>query len=411
MTRYPSNFQAQLRMLRIIGLSLLLGLTLLVIVLALLSPFSSATGNKTLRMNPEEAAASALGTKASASDGVISLPASDGGIIILSFELPTPIKAEDFPFLHLAIDEPRDNHKVMLLWTSQSETDVSIADAANGEAKVEADYSYLIENRDRDSLWINTHELQQWQGDISKIQLFFLGGSGIGTYEVSDLSVHTANFRYWLAALSDDWLTYEPWDRAAMNSHTGVTQVSSFYPIPVSAALLFLCLLSYLAIVLIARGRVPFNWHAVGLVFLACWILVDAGWQNRLLRQLSDTRHQFAGLSSEEKLRHGPDSGIIKFVEEAQQHLTPDARVFIAAHDDYRGLRTAYYFYPHNVYWKMQAGLPPRERYKSGDYIAVVKAPDIYYRRADSMLIFPRSWPVPVDALVQGPAGKLYRVQ
>ncbi|MFT4613989.1 MAG: hypothetical protein ACI9NT_001131 [Bacteroidia bacterium] len=384
-------------MLRITGLSLLLGLALLVTGLAMLSPSSTATGKNTMRMIPEQAMGLLKGSNAFVKNGTLHLPAPENGVVHVPFTFPSAIQAIDYPFVHLSIIEPRADHEIFLTW---KRTDTA-----------SAEHRYKIESLDRDSLWLSSRELPGWTGGISAVGLRFTAMHDVDTYAVRDLSLHSSNLESWLQALYDDWLAYETWDQSSINSYTGVTQASSFYRTPINAALLLFSLLAYVALVLMSRGKTRFNWYPVGLLFMSCWLLMDLGWQHRLLSQLADTRHQFSGLSSYEKLQRGPDAELVDFVEQAKQLMTPDTRVFVASQENYKGLRVAYFLYPHNAYWNGQARLPPRVYYRSGDLIAAVDAPHIKYRRADSKLIFPGTRPISVDVVTQHSAGTWYRVK
>ena len=139
-------------MLRITGLSLLLGLAMLVTGLAMLSPSSTATGNTTLRMTPQQAIDSMPGSKAFVKDGILHLPSPDNGVEHVPFRLAATIKAEDFPFLHISIVEPRAEHTVFLTWRSP------------GAAPTK--HRYKIENLKRDSQRIISKELPRCAGEL-----------------------------------------------------------------------------------------------------------------------------------------------------------------------------------------------------------------------------------------------------
>jgi hypothetical protein len=70
----------------------------------------------------------------------------------------------------------------------------------------------------------------------------------------------------------------------------------------------------------------------------------------------------------------GPDAELFSIIQEARQHITDDNdRIFIGSSDDYIGLRSAYYMYPHNVYFMLRGPELPYSIYlKDGDYLLVV---------------------------------------
>jgi len=141
-------------------------------------------------------------------------------------------------------------------------------------------------------------------------------------------------------------------------------------------------------------------------------MVMDAAWQQRLFYQVKDTQAQFSGLTSDEKLRIGPDAKIVAFVETLREHIPEGARIFVLSDDDYEGLRTAYYLYPSNVYFRMKYGLPSERRLiRTGDYIAVMTSPDTRYNKKKEHLYVPASGRWDVDKLVDERVGQLFRVR
>ena len=99
------------------------------------------------------------------------------------------------------------------------------------------------------------------------------------------------------------------------------------------------------------------------MIFLACWLVLDLVWQNRLLRQVAHSHFTFAGLSNEEKLAAGPDAKLYRSIAAVKAHINePDARVMVATSDLYAGMRAAYFLYPLNAYWRLER---PRYRMRS----------------------------------------------
>ena len=318
-------------------------------------------------------------------------------VLTAGLKFEQPIRASDYRYLHIALEE------------EGIQSDIAIAPRQADDDTPSP--IYTLENRHRGSLWINTSELPGWNGELKALYLRVIGERG-KAITVRDLSLHGPSLGRRLASLYDDWTVYEPWDRAAMNTHTGVTRTSSFYPMILTAGWLFLSLGCYLAWGIAGRGQRPLNWQVTGLVFLACWLVMDAAWQQRLFYQVKDTRAQFSGLTSEEKLRVGPDAKIVAFVEILRKHIPEGARVFVLSDDDYEGLRTAYYLYPSNVYFRMKFGLPGERRLiRSGDFIAVMTSPGTRYNKRNEFLYVPESGRWDVDRLVDERVGDLYRVR
>ncbi len=338
-----------------------------------------------------------INNKPAATGTPLSLTLPESGFLTVGLKFAQPLATADYRYLHLSLYQDGRQGRIAIAPRQ--------ADPQSAQAP-----PYMLENRHRQSLWINTVELPGFNGELSALYLSLFGEPGT-RIEVRDVSLHGPSVARRLASLYDDWTVYEPWDRAAMNTHTGVTRVSSFYPLILAAGWLFLSLGCYILLVLVARGRRRFDWQVVGLTVLACWLLLDLAWQQRLLFQAADTRGRFAGLSTEEKLRVGPDAKIIAFVEQLRAHIPQDARVFVMSDDDYEALRTAYYLYPRNVFWRMKFGLPTQEFIRSGDYITVMTSPHVRYKPQEGSLRIPDTGLWPVDRLVNERLGKLYRVR
>jgi hypothetical protein len=197
-----------------------------------------------------------------------------------------------------------------------------------------------------------------------------------------------------------------------MNSHTGVTQASTFYPVPVIVAYLILSMLGYGLLLLLFRAKLAFNWRVVALIFLACWIILDLSWQNRLLHQLADTYRTFAGKNTQEKLVVGPDAKLYKFIAAAKLLLEPkNARVFVISDDIYLGQRGAYYLYPFNVYWPDPGStLPSNIFLHSGDYIVLINRTALSYIHEQKKLMVPGCCMLDAELVLSGPTGTMVRV-
>jgi hypothetical protein len=270
---------------------------------------------------------------------------------------------------------------------------------------------YTLENRSWHSLWLATGELRGWEGKISNVALL-VAGHPQDSVVIRDVSLFPSALSYQLKAIYSDWAGYVPWTRSAMNSHSGVTKVASFYPVPLTITAFFLSLLGYGLILTFVRSQRPFSWQVVGLIFLACWITLDLAWQNRLLHQSADTYSTFSGKNTQEKRLVGPDAKLYNFVAQAAQNVEADrSRIFVSSSDEYRGLRSAYYLYPLNVYWTLsEPELPHSRFFRSGDYVLLIKPTSVRFRRVRSQLIMPDGAHLDAELLLTAPAGSLVRV-
>lgn len=383
-------------MLRITGLSLLLGAIMMAAGLKLffLAPAPATTPADPILWNAADAAAGAI-------NGIVeqkSLRLVVDRRGLAGFTLPLePFNARDYGFIHLAIDQSDPEMKALVAWkTSADET---------------KRHHYELENRSRASVWLSTAELRGWEGEITQIQLLFPGNDGESTL-VHDFSLYPGGLLYLLKAIRSDWAGFVPWNRAAMNSYTGATNVSSFYPVPLVVSFLACSVLAYGLLLLLARRRTKFDFRVLSLLFLACWIVTDLAWQNRLINQLTDTHRIFAGKDPEEKRAVGPDAKLYQFIAAAKQHLeSPNSRVLVITSDKYIGLRSAYYFYPHNALYRMHGRELPANYYlRSGDYVALLKPSVVQYFPRRQLLAMPNSATLDAQLLYSDKNGKLVRL-
>ncbi|MEZ5569983.1 MAG: hypothetical protein R3E54_16875 [Halioglobus sp.] len=346
-------------MLRTALLSLLLGLASSLGTIALLfppaQPVSGKQASLSWQINDSHVVA---GTLTSGDDSLPRLLANDQGILWLRFPLDDNA-ASVYRYLHLSMKRHPLDMKTTLVWKRTDTEEV---------------HSELLETLPRESLWIHLGENPGWDASVDSLSLVFqaAGGAEIG---VTDISLHQPSRRIQLAALVNDWTSAAPWRNTSINSYSGVTRFSPMYPAPFAALVLLFSLLAFAVLHALRQGRTTPDWRSLGLVCLLCWIGVDALWQLKLGRQLAETHRQFAGKSSEDKLAAGPDAELYRFASDARTLIEPrDARVFVSSSNDYRGLRSAYYFYPFNVHWELRGQeLPPPRALKSGDYVVIVQ--------------------------------------
>ena len=310
------------------------------------------------------------------------------------------IDAGDYAFLHLAVENPPE--------------DLTTAVSLNFQGNWKTVQDHTLQNRSPTSLWLALHELEGWTGTIDSVMLFFTGESG-ETVRIKDFALYPATPMRQLRAIYSDLAGNAPWQRADMNTHTGVSKESSFYPVPLAVSLLLLSTFAYGALVLLLRRRLQFNWKVVGLIFLACWISLDLVWQNRLLYQAEHSRRLFAGKDSPEKLAVGPDSELYQFISAAKAHIQPeDARVFVATSDIYQGMRGAYYLYPFNAFWRLEPPEIPHDPYlRAGDYFVLIHPSEtkFYPGRGEGKLLGPQNRPHLAERLYADNTGTLVRLK
>lgn len=383
-------------MLRVAVLSLLLGaVALIAVITQLFPPLNAAQPQAPALVWSADTAVVAVGTPTLAGNALeLELDSAGAGLVTLA---AGPFDAADFSFVHLALEQSASNMVVTLIWTN----------AGNPEDS----QSYKLESYERRALWLSTEELRGWSGGIGSLSLGFEGSAG-DTVLISDFSLLPASATRQLLAITSDLLAYAPWNIAAMNTYTGAFNSASFYPVVLAVGLLVLSLLAYGLLTLLFRARLRFDPAVVVLIFFASWLILDLFWQRRLLLQLVDTHHTFAGKTTEEKLAAGPDAALYNFVTNAKPLVEPaDARVFVVSSDHYFRMRTAYYFLPLNTWWAhYQPLLPEKESLRKGDYIVLVEPSPLMFDRRLS-LFAPRSFGLPAELVFSDQTGTVVRLK
>jgi hypothetical protein len=382
-------------MIKITGWSLLLGAGALIAALTLFyAPAASDSPAPPITWSTSTAQVIA-GTK-SVVDGTtqVALNPQGTGVVTLAMQ---PVAAHNYPFVHIALEQASPKLKVMLSWN----------DAHNKSAS----RLYPLENRSLASQWIATAELNNWSGEIGTLALVIMGQPG-ETVLIRDFSLHPASPWRQLQAIYTDITAYTPWNRAAMNTHTGVINVSSFYPVPLGTALFLLSTLAYGALVALSRGKLRFRLVNVALIFLASWLILDAVWQNRLWHQLAETYRTFENVAPEQRQAVGPDASLFSFASKIKPHLATDSRVIVASSDHYNGMRVAYYLYPFNVYWSVHDPQVPFDEFlRAGDYIALVKPSTFRFKGTQGILVAPERADLPAELVFSDSNGTLVRLK
>lgn len=310
-----------------------------------------------------------------------------------------PLRGRDashYPFLHIALDQFPTELGTNLVWR---------------QADSDEQHRYALKTRPRQSHWLAVHELSRWSGPLESLTVLFFGPPATEIH-IGGISLHPPGVTNQLHTLIDDWTGVEPWRRAAVNSYSGARPISPFYPAPLFAAVLALSLTALALLYVLRRKPRPFSWRSAGLIFLICWFLLDGLWQYRLLRQVADTYRQFAGKDTAEKLAVGPDARFYHLAQRARHHFDNEkSRVFVSSSDDYHGLRTAYYLYPHNPYYQVRGHELPHPKYlRAGDYILIVQPAQTPFRR--QLGIVQTQWGrIPVDPLFSEDGDTLLRVK
>lgn len=269
---------------------------------------------------------------------------------------------------------------------------------------------YRVPGVTRASHWLSLSAAPEWRGRPVELGFIFEGRPGQQvTLESVQLLPLTPGYR--VRAILADWLAPLSWDHASINRNAGDSPRALTQPVPVIAALLGLSLCCY-AVLVRTRPRIPFDWGIVAGVFLVGWIGLDLLWQLRVLGQLGDTRIQYAGRSTAEKLAAGPDAALVEFTADIKHRVTSaDARIFVGSDDDYTGMRSAYYLYPYNVYWSRHDEQLPAPGYlRPGDYIVLLSSTYLRFEEQGRVLVTGAGERIPAERVTSGAVGSLFRL-
>lgn len=384
-------------MFRITVLSLLLGAVALIAGLTQFFPASSSYRQQSPALVWNASTAKVASGASTIIDTELQLELDSAGAGVVSLAARN-INSKDFSFIHLALEEPATDLVVTIAWTTAQKTRKS--------------HSYTIENHMRQSLWLATEEFRGWEGEIGTLSLSFSGPAG-DTVLIKDFSAFPASATHQLLAIYTDLTGYAPWNSAAMNTYTGAFNSSSFYPVVLAVVFLVLCLLAYGLLLFIFRAKLRFNAAVVALIFLANWVVLDMLWQYRLLHQLADTHRLFADKNTEERLAAGPDAKLYNLVSNVKPLLdSADPRIFVTSRDIYSGMRTAYYFFPLNVYWSIhRPSLPHENHLHSGDYLVLIQPTEFKFDPIRHRVVAPKRRHINAELVFSDPSGTVVRLK
>ena len=325
------------------------------------------------------------------------VPADASGLIVVS--LRTRLKSADYAAIEwIAIDVP-DHIDVSLLWRS--------------DYKPEQLNSIPLAVVTGRLLPAVTRDHPGWLGNIEGLALAMKGPMA-EPVRIRGVVAKTLSAGEVLRDRAREWLTFEGWTGASINTVTGGADLQAL-PLP----LLLACAVA-LATLIVAGVRrvrpaaVPVGTFASLLAFvLAAWLLLDARWMWNLARQVDTTAERFAGKSWEGKRLAVEDGPLFAFVQKAKEAM-PDtpARVIVAADSHYFRGRAAYHLYPHNVYFNPRANaLPAREYFRPGDWFLVYNRKGVQFDAAQGKLRWDNLEPVAAELKLAGRGAALFVIR
>jgi hypothetical protein len=214
-----------------------------------------------------------------------------------------------------------------------------------------------------------------------------------------------------------EWLAFEPWNGASINTVVGGADVQE---LPLPALLATIAMLGSLIYAVLSRWAPAavgtFRPEVVGYVFLAAWLLLDARWQWNLARQVALTYNRYEGKSWQERHFAAEDGELFAFIERVREQLPPVSeqrtRVFMVADANYFRDRGAYHLYPYNVYFDpWQDTMPPASALRPGDYLVVYRRAGVQYEPAERQLRWNGGGPLGADLLFADAGAALFRIR
>jgi hypothetical protein len=252
-----------------------------------------------------------------------------------------------------------------------------------------------------------------WLGRITGIGLAVRGAirqpfvvSGVAAKPSSALGV--------LADRVGEWLAFERWSGASINTIVGGDDVQSL-PLP---------LLLAVSVALAAAGILAWRKFrprptasniaaAIAIMFAASWFVLDARWTWNLARQVQATFAQYGGKDWHGKHQAAEDAALFEFVQKARAQLpAAPARIFVASDTDYFRERAAYHLYPHNAFANPGGNvLPPPEQFKAGDWMLVFQRRGVQFDPANGRLRWDGGASVPAQLKLRGEGAALFLIQ
>lgn len=380
-------------MVKLIAASLLLGAV--AVIVGMITYFHVVSPNKAQSPLILEGASALVevgdGRPGSGSQLVI----DDTGMVVVKWLMPDT-RARMFPYLRLQFQDFSQGQSVTVFWKNA--------------ATQERLHRFRVPGKPGQVEWLPIFRSESWGGAITELGLIIQGEpQDAVTLETVELLPENAVNRFEM--MLAHWSTSASWSHLSINHYWGTRyeRMAAPQPVPVIALWLALSLVVY---VFLLRRTAGFSWKVVAGIFLVCWLILDLRWQGKLLLQLRETQALYAGKSNAEKRGVGIDAVLFELVSEASDQMSSaDTRVFVGSSDDYKGMRGAYYLYPHNVYWKRHGPeLPSRKAIHPDDYILVLPPTELSFNSRENILETPGGDHIVVKLLLSRPAGALFRV-
>lgn len=363
--------------------------------LALAVPGKWFTGAPPLAWGPKDLQV-AKGSARIVANELQVIPADASGLAVVSVK--TSLKSTDYAAIEwIAIDVP-DHIDVSLLWRTDYKPE-----------QLNSIPLVVVTGR---LLRVVTKDHPAWIGNIDGLALAMRGPIA-EPVRIRGVVAKTLSAREVLSDRVREWLAFEAWNGASINTVTGGADLQDL-PLPVLlAATVALAALLVLALRRLSPSALPIGMLASLVAFaLAAWLVLDARWMWNLVRQVDATAERFAGKSWADKRLAVEDGPLFAFIQKAKE-VMPDTpvRVFVAADSPYFRGRAAYHLYPHNAFAPRANTLPEPAQVRPGDWIAVYNRKGVQYDAAQGKLRWDNREPVSAELKLTARGAALFVVR
>ena len=216
----------------------------------------------------------------------------------------TSLRASDYPVIAWETAGIGDDIEVAVLWQNEYEP----GRVFNQRAEVEA-------GRVQPTLLAGN---PKWIGRINGIALT-VRGNVAESILIRGATAKTMSPREVLADRVGEWLKFEPWNGASINTLIGGADTQD---LPMSFTFAVVVAVAGLIYFALARWRPRWvgTWRPfiIGAMFLGAWMALDARWLWNFARQVDVTARLYAGKSWRERHLAADDGAVFAFIEKAR---------------------------------------------------------------------------------------------
>jgi len=248
-----------------------------------------------------------------------------------------------------------------------------------------------------------------WNGRITGVALA-VHATVAEPLRVQGMDARAGGFMGQITDRFREWLAFEPWSGASINTITGGADVQQ---VSLPTFMVFV-------VALAAAIWLGFAWRrhrtrslpvVMALLFIAGWWLLDVQWSINLARQVAQTRAQYGGKDWHDRHIASEDGPLFAFIEKVRDKLPrAPARVFVIADSAYFRGRAAYHLYPYNVFDPRNDTLPSPSSLHPGDYVLVYQRHGVEYNAQEHKLRFEKGEPVNAEAVLVEGGAALFRI-